>query len=261
MSNNSKFQIELDQKFPRLSKAPITECVVEVRARATTDWKEDIITEPLKQKLPEYPSFKPETEFKAELTIKENTKADHSIKNMGLKGLVFNSGDKLQLARFHRDLFSFNRLKPYCDWERFSSEAIRLWNIHNDLAKPVEVQRVGLRFINQIEVSNDSFELEDYLKVSPKEPDGLDLPFANFYHKDSFLVSGYNYIINIIKTLKPSADPTDISKYIIIDIDVFTYKPIDINNICFENCLDEMRWLKNKAFFGTITEKTKEILL
>ena len=45
---------------------------------------------------------------------------------------------------------------------------------------------------------------------------------------------------------------------LILDIDVFTTRAMELNEEVFLKRLQEMRWLKNKAFFGSITQKALE---
>ncbi len=260
MIKSQPFKIKLEEKFPHLSKAPIMECVLELRARAETPWEENAIREPLVKQLPDYPKFQSEQEFQAELTLQAKEKqAEHTFKDLGLKGIIFRTNDEKQIARFHRDLFSFSKLHPYDDWSQFSTEALRLWAIHRELARPIDIQRIGLRFINHISVPTGTFKLEDYLRIYPKEPYGLPLPFGGFFHKDRFAVPGYNYFMDVVKTIQP--DPKTMAVSLVIDIDVFTGKSIAIEDAgCLKKCLLEMWWLKNKAFFGSITKKTMEML-
>ena len=40
---NNKFTIDLDEKFPHLSKAPIIEAVIDIRVVPTAPWNETIL--------------------------------------------------------------------------------------------------------------------------------------------------------------------------------------------------------------------------
>jgi hypothetical protein len=46
---------------------------------------------------------------------------------------------------------------------------------------------------------------------------------------------------------------------LIIDTDVFTQIPFEFNLARTRQHLAEMRWLKNKVFFGSISQKTGEL--
>jgi len=46
---------------------------------------------------------------------------------------------------------------------------------------------------------------------------------------------------------------------LILDIDVFTTQPLELEQSMLVRRLLEMRWLKNKVFFGSVTEKALEL--
>jgi len=122
---------------------------------------------------------------------------------------------------------------------------------------PEDLQRIGLRFINRLVLSQRDQTLKKYLRVPPRQPHELKLPFVGVFQQDLLDVTGYPYRISISKAFEmPSADSLE-KPTLIIDIDVFTSQSIAVNDFELGRCLLEMRWLKNKAFFGTLTEKAK----
>ena len=42
---------------------------------------------------------------------------------------------------------------------------------------------------------------------------------------------------------------------LILDIDVFMQNPFEYDETRIKKCLEEMRWVKNKVFFGSLTDK------
>lgn len=257
MSLSSKFSINTTETFTRLSKAPIVEAVIEVRAQAEALWDEPLITDQLKAKLPDYPNIQSQREYMHEVKVEFGQKAEGAIQDLGWKGLRCETPDKVQVAQFNRDGFLFSRLLPYDRWEQFCGEGLRLWKVHFDLAKPAEIQRLGLRFINRMALSPDE-QLEDYLQILPQKPKDLDLPIAGFLHHEALGVPGCPYAINIRRTVQPSDKPTGIEIALILDIDVFTTQSFEPKREIIERYLAEMRWLKNKVFYGSIAPKSME---
>ena len=252
------FKIDLAESFPQLSRAPIIEAIIGITARAESAWEESVISGQLKQRLPDYPSVQSHHEIRHELMLAADAQPEQAVHDMGWRGLRCESADKLHIAQFNRDGFSFSRLKPYQNWEQFYQEGLRLWKLYNVIAQSSEIQRIGLRFINRIEFSQDEVKLEDYLENPPKPPRGMEVPFAGFLHHNTLSIPGHPYGINVIQTIQPSQG-ADVSWGVILDIDVFTTEPID-NQKLIEQHLIKMRWLKNKVFFGSITSKTLELL-
>ena len=261
----SAFKIDLTESFPLLARAPIVEAVIEVRARAEARWEEQAITNHIKSRLPEYPSVLSSraVQLRMEFTqpgaqAAQPSPTEQVVHDMGWRGLRCESADKRHVAQFNRDGFVFSRLAPYESWDQFEREGLRLWQLHTELAQPTEAQRLGLRFINRIAVPQEGLRLEDYLEAPPRAPQGMDLPLAGFLHQDTLTVSGYPYGITFTQTVQPPQAPE--TGGLILDIDVFTTQPLNLDENKLDRHLSEMRWLKNKVFFGSITRKVLETI-
>ena len=251
MSAITDLRIDLGEKFPHLRNAPIVEATIEVRTRAESAWKEADITQQVKSRLPEYPKVQSQSRMIQEFTLGEIPSA--RTQSLGWQGLRAESGDGRQVVQFNRDSFVFGRLRPYEGWERLFAEAVRLWNFYVELAQPAELQRIGLRFINQVKLPLQETRYEDYIQPAPAPPKGLELPFHGFLHHDILAAPGHPYGINVIRTIQtpPNAD----SYAVILDIDAFTLQPFQYRETIMQERLPEMRWLNNKVFFGSITAK------
>ena len=118
---------------------------------------------------------------------------------------------------------------------------------------------MGLRFINRVKLPPGELLFEDYIQPAPSSPHGLDLPFHGFIHKDTLAVPGYPYGIDVIRTTQQLTGGVDGGIALILDIDVFTTHGFELDDSVLERRLSEMRWLKNKVFFGSITEKAFEM--
>ena len=68
------------------------------------------------------------------------------------------------------------------------------------------------------------------------------------------MVPGYPYGINTVRMIEPLQDLRS-GVAILLDIDVFTSQPFELRDNAFEVYLAEMRYLKNKVFFGSVTDK------
>lgn len=258
MSNSPIININLDEKFDHLPKAPIVEAVIDFRARAEADWIEGPITESLKSQLPDYPQKQSLSGFQQEFTMTPGGPPNARTIETGWNGLRFQTEDNLHIALFHREGFSFSRLHPYDRWEQLLHEALRLWQMFEDVAKPTEIQRLGLRYINRIKVPTAGFPLADYLDPTPQVPDELPLPIQHFFHQDVLGVPGHPYAVRVIRTIQPEPGPDTSSMGLILDIDVFNMQPFAYNLATVERQLWEMRWLKNKMFLGSLTSKAVE---
>ena len=207
----------------------------------------------------EYPEHQSTRGFAGKLQFAPGKEPEAAAKDLGWQGLQFLSRDKKNIAKFQVDLFSFSRLEPYETWESFSHEALRLWRIHADLSQPSEIERIGVRFINRFPLpeGEKTVQVSDYFKAHADDLPELNLQLAGFFHHETMTVPGHPYAINIIKTVQP-AEVSGMETAFILDIDVMTLLETKMEEI--EQRLTEFHWLKNKAFFGIITEKLTESL-
>ena len=168
--------LDFAREFPHLTAAPIAEAVIHWCARAEREWSQDQIQAELVQRLPDYPNQKPLSEvgLLMEANLAEEGEPPSARRWGGWEGFRHTTADELNVAQFKRNGFVFSRLRPYQDWEAFEREARRLWNVFLELAKPSQVSRLGVRFINRIPIAANK-ELGDYLVEPPTRPLGLPL--------------------------------------------------------------------------------------
>ena len=249
--------LDILKTFPHLTHAPIVEAVIEIRSNTDRQMDEKTTMVLLKQKLPEYPQIEIQRGFTHSFSIGPDQKPHQEYSDLGFNGFRLFSSDKLQISVFGKENYSFSRLYPYENWNRFSTEALRLWEIYKELRGSSGINRIGVRFINKITLSHKDIRYDKYLKFPPTSPGGIDMPFISFFHQDTFAVSDHGYVINFIRTTQPS--PEGIPN-LLLDIDIFTEKNISSDNEKLVKQLDEMRFLKNSMFFNSITKEALEML-
>jgi uncharacterized protein (TIGR04255 family) len=259
MSTPAVVDIKTDEIFQNLPRAPIVEAVIEIRARATQTLEESSLRSALEHRLAGYDFLDSLREFHGEVKIEGGKPPIQKVSELGWMGVRFRSNDGKHIAQFKRDGFVFSRLEPYLTWEQLYGEQQRLWAIFKELAEPAEIQRVGLRYINRIKLPPGELRFEGYMQPAPLTPRDLDLPFHGFTHHDTLAVPDRPYAINVIRTIQPPRDAGDAVIALILDIDVFTTESLVLEEAALGRHLLEMRWLKNKVFFGSITEKALEM--
>ena len=242
--------INLSEKFQHLDKAPIVEAVIDIRIVPSEKWDEVSFQTALKQRLPDFPKI--ECIREARYQLAPGKPGSPVVEDLGCIGLKLHSKDNLHIVQFNKGNFCFSRLKPYEDWERFTQEALKLLVIYCELLKPTEVGRIGLRFINRIAVKQATFEPSDYYKYPPESPKELGWPLANYLHHDVIQVPETPYAVNLIKTFQNVNGEVGL----ILDIDVFMQNRFEFSKARIIECLEEMRWIKNKIFFSSLTDTT-----
>lgn len=251
--------INLDEKFENLPKAPIVEAVIDIKAMPVERPEEQALRSFVEGEFADYKFLNSQREFQYRAEFSANTLPNQVTRDLGWKGLQFQSKDQKYIAQFNRDGFALGRLQPYESWEKLSREAKRLWSGYARFLKPQQIDRVGLRYINRIQLPFGEVNFEEYLRVSPSTPPELDFPISGFMHQDSVVVPNNPYAINIIKTIQPPNLMAGIGLGLILDIDVTTTQFFENDDVKLEAHLSKMRWLKNKVFFGSVKPRSLEM--
>lgn len=248
MTPRAVLPFEKSEQFPRLPRAPIVEAVIHWRARSAAGLQDDL--QELRAKLPEYPTVQQQHELQLAAEIRPNRTAHTQAAEW--HGFRFESGDARNIAQFTRNGFVFSRIAPYENWERFAAEAKRLWQVHVEFARPSEIERLGVRFINRI-VPIDLAALDKILASPPRAPAALELPIGEFMHRSLLTVPGHPYHVNVILASQPPTPPETDALGLILDVDVSTTTSMELDTKMLDARLAEMRWLKNRAFFSLLT--------
>ena len=241
--------INLEERFPHLSKAPIVEAVLDVRVLLSRLWDESSLQNKLKQRLLDYPKHETIEETKFQFSPEKMSSVVRDPVPVGLK---CSSDDNPNIVQFNKNSFVFSRLEPYEDWGKFREEALRLWEVYCELLQPSEITRIGLRFINRITVKQQSIDLADYYKSPPQFIEGLNWSLAGYLYQDTRRVPDTHYFVNVVRTTVQG----DVEENgLLLDIDVFIQDSFSYDKLRVCKYVEEMHWVKNKVFFGSLTEK------
>ena len=202
MSIQDPLKIDVTERFDHLPHAPIVEAVIDIRARAGDAWEEATVKARMQAQLADYAYLDTQRVYEHEMKLDQGKPAEQTLRDLGCKGVRFKSTDERHIVQFNRDGFVFSRLTPYESWEQLHGEAMRLWQIYSGMAHPAQVQRLGLRFINRIELPPEEVRYEDYIQPAPEPPKHLELPFHGFLHHDTLAVPGHAYALNVIRTIQ-----------------------------------------------------------
>lgn len=256
MSPQSKFIIDLEEKFPTLQAAPSIEAVIHWQAHAGKKLDRETLKAELTRLLPDYPILRTKHDVQISATGAPDGSSE-PFQKMQWSGFRLQDEQNRHVAQFTLDGVVFSRLEPYEEWASFQAEALRFWRIFLELAEPTVIRRLGVRYINRIPLEAGE-QPSKYLSTVPAPPPGLPLVTQSFFHQDTYPVPGYPYAVNWVRTTQPTGiDPAD-GRALIVDIDVFTQELLQLDQDTLAQRLQEMRWLKNKLFFSCITPHALE---
>lgn len=239
----------------RLSRPPITEALVDIRVTLAPSFRPESFraaTDRLKER---YPTQEEMQRFQAMFEFRGAQPVEARHTHEGLVGLKFSSADGRDVAQFRKDGFTYNRLAPYSSWNDIRPEALRLWRIFVDIARPRLADRVALRYINRLELPPSGL-LEEHLEAVPPRFQGAPPVISQYLLRQSSYDPVSQNAANIAEVLEPAAaggTPT-----LIVDVDVYNAAPREVSEGAIGPVLDSLRTMKNEIFFGSITERTAE---
>ena len=132
---------------------------------------------------------------------------------------------------------------------------MRLWHVFREMAKPDEVGRLGLRYINRFPLSPNERDIGSYLQPAPQSPRDVGLVLYQFLHHDLLSVPEHPYAVRVVRTIEEPKSPGDLQCHAILDIDAFSLVAFEPDEKELRERLEDLRWLKNNVFFGSITDK------
>lgn len=237
-----------------LAHAPIIEAIIDIRLKTNIDADKAKSLAPL---LPNgygelMPTFLDDVGF----TFSDETvKANHDRSLVGYRS--DNESEKL-VAQFHNNGITVSKLSPYEGWEPFKKKAQQIWEIYKSLLNEPEFSRIAVRYINKISLpfSENGFDFDHYLTNCPQVPGGMPDVLAGFIGRIVIPCEKETAIAVITSSLSAeNQDPLSL----ILDIDVYREEYLDLNETEVWAFFDQLRTIKNTAFFGSITDKTKAI--
>lgn len=169
------------------------------------------------------------------------------------------SRDQTELFIAKPCTLTWSRLAPYEGWDSFIARIAREYKIAATLGANRPLERIGLRFINRIDVPLDPdsgvFRYEDFIAVTVGLPDLFD-PVASYQWRIDKVFSESKLMAVIQSATLMSEVPGTMG--FLIDIDVGANEGLPSKHDDIFNRLSDMRALKNELFEVMITEHARE---
>ena len=236
---------------------PIVEVLLDIKVELPPEitlndlslFQEDIVEQ--------YPQKKERKVFKSYFEIK-NGQAKVKKPKENTDGFLFMSGDGKRIVQSRLDGFTFNKLKPYRNWEDFKTEAKKLWSHYLKIAKPIRIKKIELRHINQINFPLPFSDFSEYLNTRIEVAEGLPQGVSECFTKLVIPFQESNICAIIVQAM--GAKTQNDSFPFIFDIDVFCDTEISPEDEQVWEIIDDMKINKANVIFNkSITKKTEEL--
>ena len=170
-----------------------------------------------------------------------------------LMGWRFESADGARIVQIRRNGIGYSIVKEYTEWADIKSATHQVWDLYQQWAGEISVNRIAVRYINVLDLPIGT-DLNVYFTTAPQVPVGLPQTLAYFLQR---IIVPFDPGISAIitQTTEPSVLPTT---RVILDIDVFAQRVFDGNSLELWAFFDRLREVKNAVFFSSVTERALE---
>lgn len=246
------------ESYPHLNKPPIVEAVIDFRVKLPSDFKLEVF-HPLRTQLAEeYPGFEEQQIIQQTIKQEPGQGPEVSTRLSGIHGHRLLSKDGKNVVQLRRDGFNFSRLNPYTQWEEVFSEAWRVWSLYAETAKPLEVSRIAVRYINRLLLPVPFSKPEEYLKAPPMTAEGWPREMSAFLSRVVMRDPESEILVNVVQALEPQAlGHTNVT--LLFDIDAYEDVSLPADDVTMRARFAKLRELKNRVFFKGLTEKAIDL--
>lgn len=238
-------------------RVPITEAVLELRF--VSQLSESIIESGARRFESRYPEK--EKVESAEFQVDTLQKASDFRAKWNWDGLKLSSRDRADIVLLYKGLFGYVRLAPYNGWETFQAQAKDAWTTWRKSAGAPEIKRIGLRYVNRIDVptgANTLIKVEDYLNILPRTPESLDQPMSGYTMQVTRPLGVDDCSVTLTSSTLAISPLVGFASFV-LDLDVFKEKNIPRREDELWPVIDKMREHKNRIFESCITDKSREL--
>jgi len=239
----------------KLTRAPITEALVDIRADAPNAPEAfDQLRERLKS---EFPTTEVRNALTAELRIENGKLVAPNTKDLGPHGLQMSNAEGTLTVQFRRDGFTLNNLKTYLGGERLVAKALELWTVFAGITPLSAPSRLAIRYINKLELPlSKGVDFDTFLTSAPDLPPEIPDHYAEFLSR---VVAHHGddekpYLIVTQHLTNEAGRPV-----VVIDLDGFLVGTFPSDKAALTPILKQIVDIQRAAFFSLITEATVKI--
>lgn len=159
------------------------------------------------------------------------------------------------LVQLAPDLLAVNCLQPYPSWESFKPVILENLEVYREVARPKGFRRIGLRYINVLELNKVNVELTDYFCYYPSIPEVLPQQVDTFLSRVEIPYEDERLILTLGTIVPKRPDSIQIT----LDIDYVMVTPEKITFDDISAWLDKAHERVEYAFEACITDKAREL--
>lgn len=193
--------------------------------------------------------------------VEFEVQAEHPQFSQRVKGgpgrMQFLRADESALVQVGPNLLVVNHLPPYPHWGEFKVLIFDALSIYQRVARPTGFRRIGLRYINRIEVPETDFDLPTYFNLRPHLPAAIAAPY------DTVLMRiGLQYEEDqgqLLLTFARTLDGDTTASAFILDLDFATTSADELRPDNVRNWVEQAHHRIEMAFEACVTDPLRQL--
>lgn len=165
--------------------------------------------------------------------------------------------DERVLIQVGPDLLAINHLKPYPTWQEFLPLVQRGFDAYCESANPKGIRRIGLRYINRIEIPGLGIEMEDYFLFYPFVGPNLPQEHGPFIVGIQIPHESSRDVLRL-QLANASTEMPDVIP-VMLDLDYFLAKPGEVALAAVSEWLEIAHNHVEEAFEACITDLLRQM--
>jgi uncharacterized protein (TIGR04255 family) len=239
-------------------RPPITEAIIE--ARFADEMEPAQLERIIAGFASSYPHQQPIRNVGVALAVPPEVSAQPVAQFNQQVGYRRSSTDLTELLLVWPAIFVVSQLAPYPGWDTFFARLVRDWTNWKRLVGYRRVVRIGVRYINRIDIPTPSasgiIEETEYLNIFPKLPDGLG-PMTAFGVQAVVPLGD----IGCNLTINSGAVPSPLLNHcsFMLDTDIAKEGSVPQKDDEIFALLEQVRVKKNAIFEACVTDRAREL--
>ena len=227
------------------------EGLIDIRVERSPDVALDSLKAACDELAADFPSREEIRTFTGQFSFSAESGPSFSAQAPAPIGFRLRSADEKWVAQFRLDGFTLSRLQPYTSWNDLQARARELWGRYVAVAPPRKIIRLASRFINHIPLPpGESFEKTFTTTFTIAAP--LPQSVVGFLLRVVIPFEREQALAIVTQALPESAQDCT------LDIDVFSTTPDAITESDAWAKLEQLRDMKNRLFFESLTPQALE---
>jgi uncharacterized protein (TIGR04255 family) len=241
-----------------LSKAPAREALIDIQFAPALP--EDVIEKFTEHAKARFERAVPMWQAVFGFSLGPDGAAQNPLPSKTAIGSRLESRDPPHVLQCRNNGFTFSRLSPYGSWDQLRATAKAEWDQFLNFAPPLVVNRIAVRYINELKLPIPFADFAEFFSAAPSIPPGLPQALSSFLQR-VVIPDPENDCTSIVTQSLETLAPMTNYVPILLDIDVSRATEIEASDSeRIWQGLDQLRVQKNRMFFAHITDKMVELL-